>query len=284
MAAPSGAIYYTLDGSDPRLPGGAIAPNARKFTGAFVPPAGARIVARALAGGAWSPPARAVLGDSPPALAITEIMYHPDNPLGTNYHDEDFEFIELANPGTNTINLTGMRLGGGIDFVFPRGGLASIKGPTTNLVDAPGTRYTVTRPGAARSSGQNLNPKVDNLSVANYALAPNLLAPGERLVVVRNQAAFQARYGAGCRIVGEYSGALGNNGDKLILYNASGGPILDFKYQPDWLPLTDGQGFSLALIDPGAPASSWSAAASWRLSPYGGSPGQADPGAPALVP
>ena len=45
-------------------------------------------------------------------LRITEIMY---NPLGGT----EYEFVELKNIGATTLNLAGVRLGGGIEFTFP---------------------------------------------------------------------------------------------------------------------------------------------------------------------
>ena len=40
---------------------------------------------------------------------------------------------------------------------------------------------------------------------------PISLAPGERVVLVTNQAAFEARYGTGVLIAGQYDGNLNNN-------------------------------------------------------------------------
>lgn len=49
-------------------------------------------------------------------LRITEIMYHPpDAPAG----DPEAEFIELQNVGDTVLDLTGVRFGEGIEFVFP---------------------------------------------------------------------------------------------------------------------------------------------------------------------
>jgi hypothetical protein len=45
------------------------------------------------------------------SLRITEVMY---NPLGT----QDYEYIELANIGTQPLDLTDVRLGDGVDFTF----------------------------------------------------------------------------------------------------------------------------------------------------------------------
>jgi hypothetical protein len=54
MAAPAGTIYYTRDGSDPRLRGGAIAPTALVYQSPIVLDRSAQIRSRALVGGTWS--------------------------------------------------------------------------------------------------------------------------------------------------------------------------------------------------------------------------------------
>jgi len=46
------------------------------------------------------------------SLRVTEVMYHPSE-------DEDTEFIELHNAGDVVLDLTGVRLAGGIEFTFP---------------------------------------------------------------------------------------------------------------------------------------------------------------------
>ena len=48
------------------------------------------------------------------SLRITEIMY---NPLGAV--DEQEEFIEFQNVGSATIELGGVRISNGVDFIFP---------------------------------------------------------------------------------------------------------------------------------------------------------------------
>jgi autotransporter-associated beta strand protein len=45
-------------------------------------------------------------------LRVTEVIYNPQG-------DADLEFIELQNTGTTTLDLTGVRLGGGVSFTFP---------------------------------------------------------------------------------------------------------------------------------------------------------------------
>ena len=57
MRARAGGIYYTLDGSDPRAPGGAVAPEAKLYESAIPVPANAQVRARAHDGNKWSGPA-----------------------------------------------------------------------------------------------------------------------------------------------------------------------------------------------------------------------------------
>jgi hypothetical protein len=53
------------------------------------------------------------------ALQITEIMYHPPASLSEDGWDPDeFEFIELMNVGSTSIDLTGVRLAEGVEFTF----------------------------------------------------------------------------------------------------------------------------------------------------------------------
>jgi len=107
------------------------------------------------------------------------------------------------------------------------------------------------------------------------------LAPGATVLVVRNTAAFTARYGSGLPIAGQYIGALDNAGEELQLEDAVGETILEFAYNNAWYPITDGLGFSLVIVDEHAPWFSWGLKSSWRPSGrWNGSPGQADPRPP----
>jgi hypothetical protein len=102
------------------------------------------------------------------------------------------------------------------------------------------------------------------------------LAPGERALVVKNLDAFQSRYGHSfdSMIAGAYAGkSLSNSGDHIRLEGPVGQTILDFSYDNTWLPQTDGQGFSMVIIDPNADASAWGDKDSWRASKsVGGDP------------
>lgn len=105
-----------------------------------------------------------------------------------------------------------------------------------------------------------------------------ILSSGQRLVVVRNQAAFALRYGATVPVAGEYRGGFDAEGGRLRLEDA-GEVILDFEFFASWYPLTDGAGFSLVVVDPGMPWEVWNENYSWRPGSVElGTPGQADPG------
>ena len=108
------------------------------------------------------------------------------------------------------------------------------------------------------------------------------LAPGQRVLVVQDLAAFAARYATnGLLIAGVYSGSLNNAGETLELSDAHFGVLQSFDYQDGWYPQTDGQGFSLVVRDPNAYRDAWGNKTNWTASSYwGGSPGVDEPGAP----
>ena len=160
------------------------------------------------------------------------------------YHPQDpnEEFIELKNIGTETINL--------------------------NLVGA-GPRACPGQPhGVAPTNGIDFTfPSIE-------------LAAGEYVVVVQDRHVFEARYGTNIHIAGQYSGKLNNAGERIELQDAIGRTILNFRYEDGWRSITDGEGFSLTIINATNPdLSSWNEKDSWRPSAYaGGSPGQDDSG------
>jgi hypothetical protein len=255
---PGTLIYYTLDGTDPRLPGGGIAPGALSSAGdlTFTVTDSVRLFARCynvnhanltnypvggqfnvgnpLINSFWSGPVAATFWTTTPPLRITEIMYHPLAPPPGNTNDQDnYEFLEVKNIGASPLNVNRFRLRGGLDFSFPN----------------------------------------------------EILAPGEQAVIVRHLAAFRERYGSGPRVLGVYTeDNLANDGDRLILEGGVREPILNFEYDDGWYPATDGHGFSLQIVDDGAPTASWGLKASWRPSGMtNGTPSAPDPG-PANIP
>ncbi len=116
----AGAIYYTRDGSDPRLPGGAISPKALRYTTPITLQNNSRIFARRLSGSVWSGPSVRSFAVARPALAVTEVMYHPAAPpSGSPFSAGDFEFVEFQNAGSDVLSLEGITVSGGIQFTFP---------------------------------------------------------------------------------------------------------------------------------------------------------------------
>ncbi len=106
------------------------------------------------------------------------------------------------------------------------------------------------------------------------------LAAGARVVVVRDSAAFSARYGAGVPVAGEFQSLtnLDNSGERLTLLAMDGGSIADFVYEDDapWPNDADGRGFSLTLISP-ASHPDYASPLHWRASvPLHGTPGTDD--------
>ncbi len=256
---PSGEVgsvlYYTLDGTDPRLPGGAISPTAILSSGPLnlavtsnvwlyarsYNPAHSNLVNRGsevgkpLINSFWSGPVAGSYYLSVPPLRITEIMYHPANPPVGNTNDADnFEYLEVRNISENTLNIAGFQLRGGVDFDFPNATLAA----------------------------------------------------GEAAVIVRDAAAFAARYGAAPRVLGVYTNdSLANDSDRLVLTGSLGELILDFAYSDRWYPATDGAGFSLVIRNDQLATATWGDAGSWRPSgTLDGTPALADPGERIIAP
>ncbi len=121
LSAGAGSLLFTADGSDPRLPGGAVSPRAQLYASPLVILSNLTLKARLRTGTDWSALAEAAFYTPQDLgrLAITEIMYNPPR-LGAVDGDE-FEFVELKNAGTNALDLTGLRFSEGIAFEFPPG-------------------------------------------------------------------------------------------------------------------------------------------------------------------
>lgn len=234
----SGTIYYTTDGSDPRDIGGSAA--GTTYGSTLTLEKSTQVKARVLSGGTWSALTTAtfLLNEASP-LRVTEIMYHPadaETAEETGYAASDFEFIEILNTADEAVGLAGIEFTSGIRFELTEGAVPS-------------------------------------------------LDPGEYAILVSNLDAFKARYTnwETINIVGEYhgkffiaTGALDNSGEGITLVDGFGSTILDFEYNDSWYEITDGEGYSLTLMDPTADTTTWSESTSWRASAYtGGTPGEA---------
>ena len=125
-----GDIYYTLDGSDPRLEGGAVRTGLSPYTGGAIPISREGIVkVRWKNGNDWSALDEARFATSRLATAadllITEVHYHPADPtpaetaVSPDLEDKSFQFLEILNLADVPVNLAGCVLSDGVDFTFP---------------------------------------------------------------------------------------------------------------------------------------------------------------------
>ncbi|MCA9215135.1 MAG: tandem-95 repeat protein, partial [Planctomycetales bacterium] len=240
MTAPEGVIYYSTDGSDVRLKGGAIASTAKVYGGEITVSTDTLVKARVLQNGEWSAlnEAQFLLPSVPASeenLRVTEIHYNPAaasvDEIAAGFNDnDDFEFIELANIGDQPIDLTDVVLSegddGGVEFDFR---LASVR----------------------------------------------RLAPGGVALVVENPHAFEHRYGSDLPVAGWWSGKLSNGGETITV-SAQERIIQQFTYDDEWYSSTDGEGHSLEIVDRSEPnLDVWSTSVGWRASDLvGGTPGQ----------
>ncbi|MES2707059.1 MAG: lamin tail domain-containing protein [Verrucomicrobiota bacterium] len=226
---PAGTIYYTLNGEDPRLPGGAIntAGGATAYTAPVTIAKTSVIKTRVWNGTTWSAlmEGRWITGvpASSANLLITEINYNPPaGAPGTSADAGLYEFVELQNAGSGPIDLTGVKFSSGITYDFPTGYL--LEG---------GARVVVVKDAAAFSSRY---PDAFYPDLSQKTLS-----------------------GAG--------GSLSNSGERLILTAWDGGVIRDFTFgeSSPWPAAADGDGATLVLsnmapltLDPGLGAN-WSA-------------------------
>ncbi len=137
----SGSIYFTLDGSDPRVWGGGLSASAQPYTAPLVLTNAAFIRARVRDGANWSALVEAAfyIVQDYSGLAVTEIMYHP--PAFGAFAGDELEFLELKNAGTNTLDLSGLQFTDGLTFAFTNG---------TRL--APGAFFVLARNATAMAS------------------------------------------------------------------------------------------------------------------------------------
>lgn len=242
-----GTVYYTVDGTDPRASQGNIATQATAYTGPIRITGNTRIVARS------RDPNRKQSGGPPTAsstpwsgpVAATFVV----NPLPLVVTELMFHPAPPPAGSTNTAE----------DFEF-----VELLNRGAGPLDLPGFKLG----GGVGFTFAATNPVTR-------------LGPGERVLVVRNRAAFESRYPGAFPIAGEYTGGLGNAGDRVVLTGPLEEPVVDFAYHDDWQPLSDGFGFSIVPVDEQVPAVHLGEAARWRLSAaVGGSPGQADPSPP----
>lgn len=245
LTGPTGAsVYYTLDGTDPRARQGTIATGARLYAGPVRLDANARVVARARdtskrqVGG---PPSGSYTPWSRPVAATFVVGTPPLRVTEVMFHPTS---PEAGSPWAADDH----------EFIELKNSGALVLGLT----------------------GFRITNGVDFVFASTGAVTQ--LAPGERTVVVANQAAFAARYPGCANIAGEFTGRLANDGNRLTLVGPLQEPISDFRYGDRWQPLADGAGFSLVVRDETTPPDTLGDPICWRASAQpGGSPGQPDP-------
>lgn len=112
---PTGILYFTTDGTDPRAVGGAA--QGTVYNVPLTINSSTTVKARVLTNGIWSPLTEVTFSSALPELVISELHY---NPTGSN----DTAFIELLNAGSVPIDLTGIYFSDGVGFTFAGGSLA----------------------------------------------------------------------------------------------------------------------------------------------------------------
>jgi hypothetical protein len=251
---PNTTVYYTLDGADPRRKGTAtgndLAPGAKTYTGPITLTANSRLVARA----------RNL------SFAPTRVTGSP--PL-TSVWSGNVEATYVVNPFPITISeIMYHPAGDGANNGFEADDFEFIE-----LLNQGTT--------AVNLLGFEIKGGID----FTFRPTNNItsLAAGARLVLVKDLAAFNARYPLVAAVAGEYSNNLGNDGNRIALFGPLQEPVFDFRYEATWQTNTDGAGRSLVLIDESTAPAALGQGASWRASANnGGSPGVADP-APATT-
>jgi hypothetical protein len=165
----SAVIYYTLDGSDPRVSGGAISSTAVQYASAITLNTSKRVKARIYNAGSWSAIIDATFFT--PNLfpvRISELSYHPGNP---NVVDpEDLEFIELVNTGSSSVNLQGVQITTAIDpYTFGNINLAA--GQRIVVARTPAIFDSIYGPGVNRAP-TGYTGKLDNAGESITLLGP----------------------------------------------------------------------------------------------------------------
>jgi hypothetical protein len=134
---------------------------------------------------------------------------------------------------------------------------------------------------------KNISAETINLNLVKFIngidfVFPDMdLDPGQYVVVVKDSKAFALRYpGFTGIIAGQYAGSLDNAGERIELQDALGTTILNFRFKDGWYHTTDGNGFSLNIIEPTNPdPNTWEYGRHWQPgSIKGGTPCSDDTG------
>lgn len=214
-----------------------VSPEAIRYTEPINVPAGATIKARSVWGDQWSTLRTATTADQPFPLRITEVMYHspvPNEAERADGFDDKDDF----------------------DFI-----------ELQNISDGP---IDLSNVRLAQSVVGGVTVGV-NFDFATGTVQQ--LEPGEIVLVVENSNAFVNRYGNNLPVAGQWNGGLSNSSEQITL-TAGDNVILQFAYDDQWYPETDGAGASLEIRNAmNADLQSWNQRQSWRPSSSRGTPG-----------
>ena len=167
------SIYYTLDGTDPKLSNGNPSPSAMLYNGSINMSNGAyKVWARKKDGNEWSAacPRTFYVGQEYYNLVINEIHYNPNDSIflnpATGVQDtvggKNFEFIEIKNTGQNDIHVRDIVLNRGVSFklredaIVPAGGFLVLAEDSTWFHIRYGFAPDGTYGGKLENSGENL--------------------------------------------------------------------------------------------------------------------------------
>jgi hypothetical protein len=192
----------------------------------------------------------------------------------------DFVFYDSQSDGVSE----GLLPDGTGDYTFfpdPTPGLANVIGnPGTSPSPIRVTEVMYNAPGDAANAGdeyefielQNTGPNPVNLNGygfnagIDFTFGNLTLAAGQRVVAVKNLAAFTARYGTGINVAGEYGDSLDNGGETVRLLDNNGGVVQEFAFAPTWYDSTDGGGNALVVNDARQPRALWGDPTGWHAS------------------
>lgn len=163
----SAKIYYTLDGTDPRITGGSVNTKATEISSGSEVSIPYPIVLKCRVKDAndWSPLREVIFTNklNRDKIRITEIQY---NPVGLNAaNPKDMEFIELKNTGEVGVDIGGCKLDSAVNYKFPVGTIILPKGFVVIASDLNDFEYVYYR----RATGQ---------------FTGNLSNEGERIMLV----------------------------------------------------------------------------------------------------
>ena len=163
VTAAEGTIYYTINGTDPRLAGGAKSPSATAYTEPIALVESVSVKARTLSGTTWSALTEAdfIVIQTFTELLVTELMYNPATEASLD--GEQFEFLELKNVGPVELDLSGVRITDGVAFTFPNGTKLApahfavlVSDPTAFTARYPGVPISGVYTGQLGNSGERV--------------------------------------------------------------------------------------------------------------------------------